>query len=207
MKTPRHIVPISILLAGSALFSCLFSCTKPTTPEAETTDFTRLDSLTERYLTLQDNMLAAWNTILRDENRKFKALHAVVDTLMYAGTEDKGELVELQHRLKALSAIRLSQQSLDNPDMLEEYDFAVNSLVTEVVTRAETHSTFSTNAALQKLVEDIKITDQQVPPERAAYDSIAMAYNTFLENNQAVISEVDHDTTITPRPLFDMVQE
>ncbi len=196
------------LLIGITFFGMVsLRCSKTQNESTVNTNFTKLDSLTDRYLEMRDSMFKAWNIIIMDENKKFKAMHSVVHELMYSGQEDKGELVDLEHRLNELHLTELEPETLENPDQLEEYDFAVNSLVTEVISLGESHSTFSYNQTLQKLIEDIRVRDQRVEMNRANYDSITSAFNQLLINNKSMLKAIDHTDSLTVRPLFGSVPE
>lgn len=196
-------VYIAIIILGAGAWSCSHN-----PPQAKNkTNFTKIDSLTDRYLLLQDSLFQSWNMMMMDENKKIKAMHNVVHELMYSGQEDKSELVELEHRLNDLSNLFLKPEHLSSPDLLEEYDFAINSLVTEVISTSESHSTFSYNQTLQKLVEEIKMRDQRVEANRASYDRIATEFNEFVSRNKSLASEISHDTTAVQKPLFSIAEE
>ena len=69
----------------SAILSCpvsviLFNCGKK--GEMHQTTFTRADSLTDLYLSLQDSMLQSWNIMINDDNQKIKAMHNLLHELM-----------------------------------------------------------------------------------------------------------------------------
>jgi hypothetical protein len=94
-----------------------------------------------------------------------------------------------------------------NADVVEEYDFASNSLVTELISLAESHSAFSYNKVMQQLVEDIRAADLRVEHYRMEYDALAMTYNSFLEDHQDVLKEIDDTGSPDKKPLFQMTSE
>jgi hypothetical protein len=196
-------INIVIVILGTGALSCSHN-----PPQSQNnTNFTRIDSLTDRYLLLQDSLFQSWNMMMMDENKKIKAMHNVVHELMYSGQEDKSELVELEHRLNDLSSMYLKPESLDSQDLLEEYDFAINSLVSEVISLTESHSTFSYNNTLQKLVEEIKVRDQRVEVNRDSYDHIANEFNKFITRNKSLVNEISNDTSFVQKPLFSLIEE
>ena len=91
---------------------------------------------------------------------------------------------------------------MHNTDVVEEYDFASNSLVTELVTMAESLSSFSYNTTIQKLVEQIRSSDLRVDNYRADYDSVAVSYNRFLEQNADYLKDITDNDTTEKKPLF-----
>lgn len=167
-------------------------------------DFTKIDSLTENYLTLQDSMLQAWNVMVKDENEKIRAMHDLLHTLLAAPQEDKDRLVSLEQRLSQLERIRFTQKSMSNPHVVEEYDFSSNSLISELITLAEADPTFAGNTALQTMVDRIRTADQRVNIYRADYDDAAVDFNQFLEHNKAYLNEIDQTDSPQKRALFQM---
>lgn len=188
------------------LFFCaglvLFNCGK----KAEITDptFTKADSLTDLYLSLQDSMLQSWNVMINDDNQKIKAMHNLLHELMITTSNQEDQLDAYEEQLDHLMELRYNQKSLANEDLIEEYDFASNLLVTELITQAESKTEFAYNTTLQKLVDEIRIADQRVNLYREEYDAIALKYNTFLEKNRIYISEITQNDSLELRPLFQM---
>jgi hypothetical protein len=184
----------------------LLSCTK-TKPLQEETSFTRIDSLTEHYLALQDTLVTIWNTMIQDDNYKIKTMNALLHELKVCGQFEQEQLNSLQHRLDRLFRIRYTPKTMNNTDIVEEYDFASGSLITELLTLAESHKGFSYNKALQHMVEEILAADLRVENYRMDYDEVAQRYNRFLEKNKAQLTEIADNKTLSKKPLFQMVSE
>jgi septal ring factor EnvC (AmiA/AmiB activator) len=192
-----------------AAYCCIFllgSCGKKQTTSEETR-FTKEDSVTDRYLAFEDSILKSWNIMINDDNQKINAMHNLLHELMISHPEDRDNLAALEERLDQLKRMRYTQKSMSNADVIEEYDFASNSLVSELISLAESKKEFAYNTTLQKLVDDIRSADQRVDIYRLEYDSIVMAYNKFLERNQTFLKEVDAHAAPEKRPLFQMVSE
>lgn len=191
------------------LFFCsgiaLFNCGK----KAEITDatFTKADSLTDLYLSLQDSVLQSWNVMINDDNQKIKAMHNLLHELMITSSNQDDQLHAYEEQLDHLSDLRYNQKSMANEDLIEEYDFASNLLVTELITQAESKTEFAYNTTLQKLVEEIRVADQRVNLYREEYDAITFKYNTFLENNRNYLREITQKDSVELRPLFQMTYE
>lgn len=167
-------------------------------------DFTRIDSLTETYLMLQDTMLQSWNVMAKDENEKILAMHDLLHRLLSSQYDKKDQLVALEQRLEQLERIRFSQKSMSNPHVVEEYDFSSNSLITELISLAESDPSFAKNAKLQEIVDRIRLADQRVDIYRSEYDAAAEEFNEFLDNNQDEMKEMDQNVLPEKRPLFQM---
>lgn len=170
-------------------------------------DFTRVDSLTETYLMLQDSMLQSWNVMVKDENEKISAMHDLLHSLLATPRDNKDQLVSLEQRLNQLERIRFTQKSMSNPHVVEEYDFSSNSLISELISLAESEPAFSQNTKLQSMVDRIRSADQRVNIYRAEYDAAATDFNLFLEVNKDHLKEIDPSDSPLKRPLFEMGEE
>jgi hypothetical protein len=94
-----------------------------------------------------------------------------------------------------------------NPDVVEEYDFASNSLVSELISLAESRTEFTYNTTLQKLADDIRSADQRVDSYREEYDIITLHYNRFLDQHNKFLKEIDPNQTFEKKPIFQMVSD
>jgi hypothetical protein len=171
------------------------------------TVFSKTDSLTDTYLALQDSVLQSWNMMMNDDNHKLDAMNSLLHELAVSGAADPQLLQNYQERLAQLKRSRYTQKTLANNHIVEEYDFASNSLVTELLTLTESRKEFAYNSTLQKLADQIRTADQRIGNYRQQYDDVTARYNTFLEQNRAYLKEVDADSVLEKRPLFQMASE
>ena len=195
-------------VCGIASFSfmlILLSCQEKKTPPVPTS-FTKTDSLTDTYLSLQDSVLQAWNMMLDDDNQKIKAMHNLTHELMVTDKEDIEKLVSIEQRLEQLVGLRYSQQTMGSPEVVEQYDFATNSLISELISIAEAQAEFQYNSTLQKLVDNINLADQRVNSYREEYDYIISRYNRFLEENKTYLKEIDPQAKFEKMPVFEMAE-
>jgi hypothetical protein len=174
---------------------------------AERNDFTKADSLTETYLALQDTMLEVWNTMIHDDNRKIKAMHSLLHELGVSNPEKRDDLEDYKTRLDELVSMRYDQHSMSDAEIVTQYDFASNSLVTELVSLAEAQTQFPYNTTLQKLVDSIRSADERVMNYRLEYDEVASRFNHFIERNQNQLDDIDLDSFLEKKPLFQMAAE
>jgi septal ring factor EnvC (AmiA/AmiB activator) len=200
----KHNYLISSILGCFCIMAC-FSCKQK--PKAELTLFTKADSLTDTYLALQDSMLQTWNIMINDDNRKIEAMHNLLHELMVGSPVDQEILKSYEERIENLKTNRYTQKTMAEAQLVEEYDFASNALVTELISLAESQAQFPYNSTLQKLVDEIRLADQRVTNYREAYDLIAIRYNHFVEQNKQFMKEVDTDSFMEKKPLFQMVAE
>jgi len=179
---------------------------KPRT-QPDTTTFTHADSLTEHYLSLQDSMLRAWNIMIHDDNQKIKSMHNLLHELMVSNPEQRETLATYEERLNQLTRMRYTQKSLANNDVVEEYDFASNSIISELISLAESQTEFAYNTTIQKLVDEIRSADQRVNNYRTDYDSIVIMYNRFIDKNRNELKEIVQSSTLETKPMFQMVSD
>ncbi|MCB0489220.1 MAG: hypothetical protein R2820_11695 [Cyclobacteriaceae bacterium] len=191
-----------VLVTIAGLWSCRQGGNK-----AEKTSFTKVDSLTETYLLLQDSLLHAWNMMAWDEKEKIKSLHNLIHLMHNEEGFDEDQLATLEQRLEQLDRIRYTQKSLANTFVIEEYDFASNSLVSEIVSMAESDPSFIAQEKVQKYVDKVIIADQRVPELRSGYDRIAIRFNEFLEKNTRYLKEIDQDYSGEKKALFSSITE
>jgi hypothetical protein len=186
--------------------SILCSCReKP--KEKLTTNFTKADSLTDTYLDLQDSMVRIWNIMINDDNQKIEAMQKLVQTLKTLNTIDPTILASYEERISQLKGSRYTQESMANADVVEEYDFASNALVSELISLTESQTQFAYNTTLQRLVDDIRAADQRVNNYRTEYDEIAAAYNNFVEKNKNFLKELSIDSVVEKKPLFQIATD
>lgn len=173
----------------------------------EPTAYTKIDSLTEIYLSLQDSLLTTWNVMINDDNRKLKAMTNILHELQVTGDVGPEEARSLQKRIEQLHRIRYSPKTMWNADVITEYDFASSSLVSELLSKAEAIPSFSYNTTLQALVDEIRAADLRVENYRLEYDEIASRYNTFLDENKEYLHEITDNESVNKKPLFQMTSE
>lgn len=201
MTLKHHFSGIAFFWSVFAIYSC------GDKQQSEQTHFTKADSLTDTYLELKDGLLETWNTMINDDNQKIKSMQNLLHELKVSNPSQREELAQYEERLDQLLKMRYNQKTMFNTQVVEEYDFASNSLVSELISMAESQTQFAYNTTLQKLVESIRTADQRVENYRLEYDSIAGQFNQFLDENRAFLKEVDPDSFLEKRPLFQMVAE
>jgi len=208
MRTPLPELTFSRLapLAAAALALFLSSCSGDKNTQAETT-FTSADSITDRYLQFQDSMLHTWNLLVNDDTRKFRSMHKLLHEMMTTGNHDQEELIALEQRLNKLSGLSITQESIADATLVEEYDFTTSSLVTELLSLARSHESFAQNQTLHNMVQEIILIDQRVENNRRHYDAIADEYNRFLEDHLEQVIEIELGVPVKRKPLFEMAAE
>jgi hypothetical protein len=145
--------------------------------------------------------------MINDDNQKIQAMHNLIHELMVSNPELREELSSYEERLSQLERLRYTPKTMANNDVVEEYDFASNALVSEIMALAESQTEYSYNTTLQKLTDRIREADQRMATYREEYDAIVSAYNSFLEKNKNYLHEIDATSSFEKRPLFQMVAD
>lgn len=193
---------ITVVCAMVTLWSCRHQDAKH-----GKTSFTKVDSLTETYLSLQDSLLHAWNVMAWDEKEKIKAMHNLIHMMHEQKGFNDQQLVTLEQRLDQLDRIRFTQKSVANTFLIEEYDFASNSLISEILSLTEGDPELIEKEDVQKYVDKIKMIDQRVPTLRYQYDQVAIRFNSFLEENEKYLREIDKDRMGEKISLFQSIYD
>jgi hypothetical protein len=192
-------------LPGLMLAMLLGACSGKTTENDPA--YTRIDSLTDTYLLLKDSMLNTWNRMVYDDNQRIKAMKSIIHELRVTREGNDEELQSLDYRIEQLLRIRYTQKTMINPDVVEEYDFASNSLVAEIIALAESIPSYGYNTTLQQLVERVRLAEQRIETHRINYDAAAQAYNQFIEANKPLLKEIDESARPEKKPLFYSVSD
>jgi prophage DNA circulation protein len=163
----------------------------------ERTQFTHLDSLTDTYLVLQDSALHAWNRVVKAETEKTEALRYLVEQL---DTLAQSSIVAVfRQRIDQLERIRFTPKSVSNRDVISEYDQACQSILVDLASAAATY-------AHQPLVANrltwINQLQASIFSHRQYYDSVAEAFNRFVEQHAHELREIERNAHLERKPLF-----
>ena len=197
------LIKIHPILAVTITGFCLFilSCReKPA--DANQTTFTEADSVTEILLNLQDSILITWNLMTKDDNYKIKAMKGLLHELEVVNEIDPGEAKTFQKRIDQLIKIRYTPKTMEYENVVEEYDFASYSLVSELIALSESTPSYAYNSTMQALVEQIRTAEQRIENYRATYDSIVNEYNSIITKNSQLLKESESITSLKKKPLF-----
>jgi hypothetical protein len=194
------LLAVSFGCIGSAMISCSNSSTPPPHPV-----FTKADSLTDYYLSLQDSLHLVWNVMMNSENQKIDAMHSLIHEMIITHPDELDQLKVLEERLEQLMRMRYTQKSIANEDVIAEYDFAADALISELTATVQAKKEYSYNRTLQKLVSTIEHSDEKVLFFRNEYDSIVRVFNTFIEKNKGALIQADDSLMLEKKPFFHMV--
>jgi hypothetical protein len=186
----------------SALFLVILGGAMCCTKRADIyhTTFTKADSVTDSYLSLQDSVLRSWNMMIHNDNQKIKTLRNLLHELQV--TSSKDSLGVYEEKLDQLKALRYDQETMADPGVIETYDLSSQQLTSELMRLAEDRSEFGYNTTLQILVKEVRIADQRMTLLRLEYDAITKMFNAFLQANKIYLSEISQKDSLELLPLF-----
>ena len=164
------------------------------------TTFTKADSVTDTYLSLQDSVLRSWNMMIHDDNQKIKTLRNLLHELQVTTLDDT--LNVYTEKLDHLKELRYDEQTMWDRSVIEQYDQVSRQLSNDLISIAEARSEFNYNATLQKLVQEIRVADQRIDLFKSEYDVITTKFNTFLRANRDYLIEIGQKDSLALRPLF-----
>jgi hypothetical protein len=199
----RVLVSALSLVCGGFFFT---QCT-PDSKGPVHKEFTKADSLTEYYLSLHDSLHQIWNIMIHSDNEKIDAMHGLVHELMVSHPEEIERLKSFEEKIDQLSRIRYTQKSLANVDVIAEYDFATQVVLSELIETVKGTSEFSYNKTLQQLVQTIRETNEEMLFHRHEYDSLIHTYNIFVDANKDNLLQLDETISVEKKPSFRMVSE
>jgi hypothetical protein len=136
-----------------------------------------LDSLTNTYLTLHDTLVFTWNSIQRDESQKIEIMN---------------------------QRIQFTPRTLANSDVVDEYNFASNNLIAELIALSESNAALLNHPDWQQLIDEIQTIDMRGVLEREMYDSLAWQLNSFIEKNLALMPEIAPQSGLEKTHYFNM---
>ena len=175
--------------------------------QTDPTSFTSTDSLTDVYLSIQDSLLTTWNVMIHDDNQKIKSMKHLLHEMQVTNDITPEEAHALSIRIDQLVHIRFTPKTMWNSDVISEYDFASESLVNELISKAESINSFAYNTTLQALVESIRTSDLRVENYRMEYDAIATKYNLFIDEHKEHLKEIAESESISKKALFQIAAE
>jgi hypothetical protein len=146
-----------------------------------------------------------WNTIVNQENAKIASMQNLMDELMVSNHYDRDELARLDTQLNRVSEMKLTQESLKDSTLMKEYSVAFHSLVLDLVSLAESNSSFTGSDNVQKMTDAIKETNQRTITYRNYYDLLVKELNVFIDKNEKDLRETDQQLLVKKMAQFPLV--
>jgi hypothetical protein len=180
-------------LAAMAIMAC--ACSTTSSSIHEHTTFSKADSLTDAYLVLTDSLLQSWNRIVVNEVDKTRTLQELISDLDNAHLLSDESRESFEVRIEQLEKIRFTQHTIDDPQAVEDYDLAFQSIVNDISRLAKSPGSSDANAMVSHLRKNSIIN-------RLSYDSLARSFNEFVTKNKAALKDLDTSTELDAKPVF-----
>jgi hypothetical protein len=183
MKNPS-LIGLAVLAATACACSTSNSIHEHTT-------FSKADSLTDAYLILSDSVLQSWNRIVSNEIDKTRTLQEIINDLDNASLLTDELREAFQVRMDQLEKIRYTQETIEDPQVVQDYDLAFQSIVDDLsrITKDDAEKMF-------KYLQDNTVIN------RLSYDSLARNFNKFLQENRSMLKDINANNELDAKPLF-----
>lgn len=181
----KWLVPILVI----AFAGCHSNKPESTTPA---------DSLVTQFITLQDSVHLFWKSLNQSDSEKVVLMKRLASQLSGSDETSQDALASINTRIDNLANLRFTQQNLNDANRVEEYDFAMSSLINELAAQADTQNTYPQDTLVQRLVEALRNADDSTDSLRDQYDNVVAHYNSFLETNRDSLTAPN-----PPYPQFD----
>lgn len=181
----------NLSLIGLTVLTALACACSTSNSIHEHTRFSKADSLTDAYLVLSDSLLQSWNRIVGNEIDKTRALQEIIQDLDNASLLTDELRESFQVRMDQLEKIRFTQESIEDPQIVEDYDLAFQSIVDDL-----SRLTKSNDNSLFKYFEEHSLVN------RLSYDSLARSFNDFIQKNHSMLKDVDSSSELDAKPVF-----
>ena len=186
------------------ILSCIVvSCSAPG-PTAEE-KILILDSLKLRYSVIGDSINAAWGKMVADDDQKLAYMKRLIDEVTYTNEYNAVTVEEFYNRIKSAKAMRYDKVTMAESNLIDEYDLAIQSLISEIETFARSHPKFDKYPLMLELINDIRAADGRVLFMRMNYDDYAKEKNNLIQGNSEYGKDIDPDN-FSKSPLFELAE-
>jgi len=150
-----------------------------------------LDSLKQFYLIVKDSLDSTWNFMIAEDDLKLTFMKRLLEEITHSNSYDEETVNSLVSRIEDARLMRYDRQSMGNQNLIDEYDFAINSLIKEITALARSNPRYQNFPSMAQLIEYIQETDERVLLHRVHYDFFAKDYNKFINEHGELAKEID----------------
>jgi len=162
----------------------------------------QVDSLKSSFLIVKDSLDSIWTTMIEDDDYKLGWMKRLLQEVKNTNVYDEKQIQELLDRIDNTKANRYNQESMGNQELIDEYDFAVSSLIKEIETVATSNPKYENFPLMEELIKEIRDADNRLIIHRIHYDLYAKDYNAFIAEHPDLAKEVDPNDPGVKRNLF-----
>ncbi|CAN5186041.1 hypothetical protein BH23BAC1_BH23BAC1_36310 [soil metagenome] len=174
------------------------ACSKPAEEKEEVVEISepglsqqQLDSLNWVYIAVNDSLDASWIVMIKDDDEKIADMKRLLNEISKTKRYDKARHRELINDVDKLALIRYDRKSMADSDKIDEYDSANSIMTKEVILFAANHPQYEDNPVFEDIINEIQVADNRVILHRIRYDRSAKAFNSFVQQNQPYINQLN----------------
>lgn len=198
----RFTIVISSLLLAFTISSCEKQAKKSDLSQKQ------LDSLQVTLKQIEYSLDTIWKNMIEDDNQKIADAKRLLEEISYTNIYSPAQHDSLMQTLVELQKLRYDEISMQNSNLIDEYDSLSNKVMNDIILLATSHSDFERYPLMKVLIKDIREANGRVLKHRINYDFAAKSYNQFIEENKEKLIEEDSTKNSTKqlnkKPLFEL---
>lgn len=179
----------------------VLSCSKNASDSISTE---ALDSLKLTYQQINVGIDQAWTEMMMDDDGKLENMRRLLQEISYSGSYDRVQHGALAKDVESLAEMRYDQTTMQNSDLISEYDNITNNTLGALQEFAVSLPQFEQYPLMTTLLNEIYEADDRVLRYRIQYDNAAKMYNQFIADNQSLMGQLTANAEHEPRALFEL---
>lgn len=165
---------------------------------------TEIDSIKLAFEEIQMSIDTTWENMVEDDNQKIADAKRLLEEISYTNVYNPVQFDSLKVNLIELQKMRYDNISMQNSELIDNYDSASNKIMNDIITLASNHPDYQRYPLMKALIKDIQEANGRVLRHRVNYDFAAKSYNQFIEENKEQLRKVDSTEEIQQKPLFEL---
>ena len=188
-------------IASLFFLATFISCERKQHAEYRTHSvYNKIDSLRSNYLNIHDSLILYWNRSISENKKHINLLQKLEEKMEEIGQSDDGKLKELKLKLEELKEIDFNIETINNKQLLKEYNELSTEIKDELFILAKE---IKTDETVEKLIQALQQAELRARESKEKYDKIADGFNKFIDKYWASIKDITYQDSISKRPLFE----
>jgi len=126
-----------------------------------------------RFVALKQSIKTQWSNIKTEYQRRFDLFMNLVETVKSYKKHEKGTLIDVIKMRKAVNFVGDKKKQLKNMNFLDD-------MFSKLAVVVEQYPNLKANEQHNKLIEEIRITEDRINVARTDYNDIVRIYNTTI---------------------------
>jgi hypothetical protein len=162
--------------------------------------YNKIDSLRSNYLNIHDSLILYWNRSISENKKHINLLQKLEEKMEEIGQADDGKLKELKLKLEELKKIDFNIETINNKQLLKEYNQLSTEIKDELFVLAKE---IKTDETVEKLIQALQQAELRARESKEKYNKMADGFNKFIDKYWASIKDITYQDSISKRPLFE----